>query len=341
MTELPVFRLGLAGFSPAQQEEARTALRRLATGACLWELGDFEGSDALWVNGARLQLLGQQRVRVAPGMPSDRSLQLHLPEVDRPVAFARPVTCRDFEPACSFELESSASVSVVLARFDAWLSPVAAQFFLASHIVEHQTALGSGVFEVTANGRLLALVDMHGETAVMPTAGPSDFDEAVWRRPARPTVVPDTFARASLAQLMWQYAVRTQRDLLPRHYRTGSVYFRRPPRLHQRMIKDSHLLLMRELAAAPATFDALQRRTGFSESALARDLAALYFVGTITSNPKRAISHQRPRRDDTPDMAQGPSSNLPSSLDSVPPSDAMLQLRGDADQTAPAPLRPN
>ena len=40
----------------------------------------------------------------------------------------------------------------VLEKFDASLSPLTAQFCLASHIVEHQTALGSGVFEVSLNG---------------------------------------------------------------------------------------------------------------------------------------------------------------------------------------------
>lgn len=99
---------------------------------------------------------------------------------------------------------------------------------------------------------------------------------------------------------MWQYAMRTRRDALPSHYRTSMLFFRRPPRLPQRVLKDSHLLLLRELAQSPGNFEELQQRTGLVEPLLARDLAALYLVGSITSNPKRAAAGALRR----PDPAQ-------------------------------------
>jgi hypothetical protein len=102
-------------------------------------------------------------------------------------------------------------------------------------------------------------------------------------------MIPVNWPRASISQLMWEYAQRTRRDLLPPHYRTKPLYFRRPPRLAQRQLRDAHLLLMRELVAEPGMgFEALQQSTGLADAALARYLSALYVVGSITSNPRRA-----------------------------------------------------
>ena len=336
--ELPVFRLGLAGFSARQEAELTAVLASGAPGAMVWEPGQMAGCDAWWVNGARVQWLGDETVMVPAGNPAGRAFQFRLPEVERPVAFSMPLACVEFQPAYSFQAGSRRSMDAVLQKFEAWLSPLAAQFCLASHIVEHETALRSGTFHVRLNGALLAVVNMPGEIAVLPSASPADFEEAVWSRQNPGIEIPDDFVRTTLSQLMWQYAVRTQRDVLPRHYRTGVLYYRRPPRVPPLTVMDSHLLLMRELACAPANFETLQERCGLDPRQLARDLAALYFVGSITSNPKRAAISQRPRREDERASAQGPHSSLPSALDSVLPAHAVRKTPAFRDLTVPAAL---
>ena len=128
--------------------------------------------------------------------------------------------------------------------------------------------------------------------------------------------------------------VRTQRALLPRHYHSGLIYYRRPPRLPQQYLTDSHLLVMRGLMLQPATVKELQQRCGMGDERMARELAALYFVGTVTSNAKRAApAAARPADSES----SGPS-NL--NLDSLAP--AEVQPRSpQPDLTAPAPLRPD
>lgn len=330
--ELPVLRLGLAGFTAEQQQAIEAMLAEGIGDAMVWEIAEFEVADAWWINGLRTQVLGNDRIRIGPGIPSGRSIQLQMPDIDRPLAFARPLPL-GFQPLCSFDLASDASMRAVLQQFEAWLAPFVAQYSLASNIVEHQSALGSGTFDLHTNAGLLAIVDMQGEAAVRATATPADFEEAFWK-PSAKHDVPEDFARTSLAQLMWQYVVRTQRDVLPRHYRTGLLYFRRAPtHLRQSLLKDSHLLIMRELMLAPATFEDLQQRCGFSERRLARELAALYFVGSITSNPKRA-ARSMPRdsgRDST---------STQSHLDSEVPSELPARKPAATDLTAPAPLWP-
>lgn len=333
--ELPVLRLGLAGFSEEQQHQVAQALRGLGE-ASVWEPASFDGADAWWINGARTQLLGGDRIRVGSGTPDGKALQLQLPEVDRPIAFTHPLPPR-FKPLYSFDLGSVAAMNAVLQKFEAWLAPLTAQFCLAAHIMEHQSALGSGVFELRLNGVLLAVVDMHGEVAVRSTSSPGDFEGAIWRRQLEAVAIPDHFVRTSLSQLMWQYALRTQRDALPPHYRTGLLYFRRAPRLQQRWLKDSHLVLMRQLSVAPAAFRELQRLCEPDERRLARDLAALYLVGSITSNPKRAA---RPPASDSESTSPGPSSNLFANSD-LPPSSFRGPTLAPEDMTAPAPLVPD
>lgn len=333
--ELPVFLLGFGGFSPGQQHAFGEALQR-ASGPTQWLPSELAGADAWWVNGARLQLIGERTVRVGAGSSTERSLQLYLPDIDRPIAYSDPISCPGLQSALTFDPESQSSMNKVLEKFDALLSPLMAQFCLASHIVEHQTALGSGLFDVSVNGSLIAVVDMKGEIGVLPNIGPADLEQSFWQRRASPLPIPQQFVRTSLSPLIWQYAVRTQRDILPRHYRGGLLYFRRPPRLPQRMLKDSHLLLMRELALEPMSFQALMQRTGLDDAALSRTLAALYFVGAVTANPKRAgINHRlaRGHADSAGELHSGPPSSPPSVVPLPAPRRARI-----LDFTAPAAL---
>jgi hypothetical protein len=55
-----------------------------------------------------------------------------------------------------------------------------------------------------------------------------------------------------------------------------------------RLIGDAHLLISRELAVGPLAFNELLDATRLDEDTLARALADLYYVGSITSNPERA-----------------------------------------------------
>jgi hypothetical protein len=332
--ELPVLRLGLAGFSADQRHSIHRLLRSGAGEMTSWELSELDAADALWVNGAGVQLAGRDCIRVASAAPAERPLEINLPEVDRPIAFAKPLPPR-FDPLCSFDLDSDVSMAAALGQFEQWLKPLIAQFCLASHIVEHQGALGAGKFELRLNTELIAVVDMHGEASVRVNALPEDFDGGMWRSSARLTV-PDDFVGTSLSRLMWQYATRTQRDVLPRHYGAGLLYFRRAPRLPQRLLGDAHLLVMRELMMLPGTFADLQQRTGLDERRMAQVLGALYMVGSITSNLKRAAP-----------AALGDRSSLPSHLPSggldSEQAGAGLDPRPPvrADLTAPAPLRPD
>jgi hypothetical protein len=340
--ELPVLRLGLAGFSAQQKAELDAMLQQAAPGRHVWQLARFNDADAWWLNGARTTVVGAGMLRITPAIPSERSLQLNMQEVDRPVGFSVPLPAPPFEAGYSFDPKSLASINTVLEKFEGWLQPVAAQFSLAARIIEQESVLGSGVYHVMLSGRLLATVDMKGDIGVFPGAGPADFDDAMWVRQSAASEIPESFVRSDLSQLMWQYAVRTTRDVLPTRYRCGPLYFRRAPRLPQRMLTDSHLLLIRELASAPGTFVDLQQRTGLGADPLAKVLAALYLVGSITSNAKRASVTKPLVSADESEPSQGlQHSVLPSGMDSDASPLTQPPRRPVAhDFTVPVPIGP-
>jgi hypothetical protein len=351
MSEVPVLRLGLAGFSEAQQKAATAVVRAAGSARASWVLSPLSEADVWWLEGSRTLLMPTGMLRVQPGVPSARSVQIALADVDRPVAFTLPLAAAGFDPAITFDLLEPAQSLGVLNRFCAYLQPMLAQFCLGAAISERQPDLAAGAWEVRRGTELVALVDVRQGAAVAATSTSSDFLGATWTvRSCDDVAVPAGFARVSVSQLMWQYALRTERDLLPPHYRHKPLFFRRPPRLAQRQLKDAHLLLLRELAAQPGMgFEQLQQATGLGDVPLARHLAALYVVGSITANPRRSTAAS-PGQRTMPDSAPPGPSAFASELDlssmlpqaaQRPPSDLTAPAPLMRDATVPAPLLPD
>jgi len=336
--EIPVLRLGMAGYTGEQQKFASAAAAAASNGRARWEIAAFTEADGWWLDGGRTVLLPDQHLRVQPATASDRPVQLALSDVDRPVAFSVPVTAPGFKPAVTFQLGEQGDTTRVLNLFADWLQVMLSQFALASSIAENQPRLASGSWEVLRGSDLLAVVDLKLGAGVRPGVTSKDFVEASWCiRDHGAVVIPPGYPRASVSQVMWQYAQRSERELLPSHYRSQPLYFRRPPRLPQRQLKDAHLLVIRELAANPGlNFNGLQQATGLGTEALARVLSALYVVGSITSNPKRASAPVL-RAAVADDGTVANSDIFQSVMDSKPrPPD--LPRRVISDMTAPVPL---
>jgi hypothetical protein len=289
-TERPVLRLGLAGFSTAEQAALTDALAlRASQDRINWELAPLGEADAWCVNGSRVQGLPDGTLRIVPGLPSGRSIRINPNEIDWPVAFSTPVDATGLKAAYQFQADAPGSVAAMLKQLEGWLRPLMVQFYLASHIVQKNLDLRAGVYHVTVNGKLYALVSRRGGIGVWPIADPAELSNAVWNhRPETADAMPSHFVRTDFSQLIWEYATRTSRDCLPPHYRTRQLFLRRAPRLPMRLLSDTSLLLVGELGSRPGTFRDLGQRTGLTDAQLSRHLAALYLVGSITADPKRA-----------------------------------------------------
>jgi len=294
--ELPILRLGLAGFTREEEAQICVELAGRATEQRMaWQVGSLADADAWCVNGSRLRRMPGATWRIMPAHRGEEPIRINPDEIDWPVAFAMPTGPADFDPAYRFDLDSSKSIQAVLKQLEGWLRPVMMQFSLAGHIIREDVDLSTGVYHVTVRGKLYAVVSRRTGIGVWPIANPVHLGEAVWhRRPESADATPGTFMRVPLVQAMWQYATRTTRDCLPAHYRRKRLYLRRPPSVPMRLLSDRCLLLVRELSRSPGTFQELMQRTGTPGTDLARQIAALHVIGCVTANQRRLAEAGEP-----------------------------------------------
>jgi hypothetical protein len=323
--------MGMSGFAPQQRAVLEASLTRPA-GLPRWHTCSFGDADAWWVNGAKVRLTPDGNLKVAAGLPTEHALNLNLEEVDRPVAFALPLAGDDFEPRYTFDPVSEPSIHGVLLQFESWLWLTRAEFVLGAQIVHRGAELRRGVYHVSHAGRLLAVLDFQqGKAAVLPRVHPVDLWEAEWvRRPVGAHDLPESFVRVTPAQLAWAYVRRSDRDLLPPRYRTHTVYYRHVPGVPLRWLRDSQLLLLRELSVEAATLQALRERTGMTDAGVAHDLTCLYYAGAITTTQSKAAAPARPRDSQPHSVGAG--------WDSLLRNDAHPPGLNDHDLTAPAQL---
>ena len=288
--ELPVLRLALAGYSKAQRATLETATAVLRTRLRWRVVGlDDADADAVCVNGERVTPLPDGSLQIAACGPGAPPLRIDPTHPDRPLAFSMPLA-PGVQRVSTFDMESPASTRAMLEKFEGWLRPVSVQFCLASKIVQSRMDLSGTVYHVTVDGRLVAVVSRRSGIGVLPIADPFHLDNALWaKRPGLADEIPGHFVQVGMGQALWQYAMRTRRNLLPTYFRSGPIYWCRPPQLPQRLFRDSHLKIVRELAHTPRSFAELRQRTGLSETLLSRDLAGLRIVGAVTHDRKQAL----------------------------------------------------
>jgi hypothetical protein len=288
-SEQPVLWLGMAGFPPAQRKALEAAIAR-AKGLCEWRICAFGDADGWWVNGAKCSISSDNRLKVAPGLPTEHTLRLELKEINRPLAFAEPLAPDNLEALCVFEPTADSSIHAALTQFEKWLLPVRTRFALGAMLLQRENDDRRGIYHLTHRGTLLAVLDFGiGMAAVSPRAHPADLWEASWeRRPAAAGQTPAGFASCTITQLAWGYVRRTDHDMLPERYRTEMIYYRHVPRVPMRWLRDSQLLLLRELSAEPGTLEAMRERTSLPLEQVAHDLACLYYAGSVTTTPEAA-----------------------------------------------------
>lgn len=292
INQRPVLQLGLIGFSRQQQADIERDLLVTGSSGVDWRVGPLQTSVAWWVNGARTQVLTDGSIRVAPGEAGGRSLRLSLADVDRPVAFAQPVACKDLEPAMTFTLTDPVGATATLREIESrWLGAAIARHWLCHRLVTCGPSLKHRVYHVLDDGELLAVVDRIGDVGIAPGASLERLEAARWvGLPSSANDIPKHFDRCSCSELIWSYAVQSSGDHLPERYRHKPILFRRPPKVAQRLLHDEHLVLMAELRREACSFEMLAFRTGMPATALSKALGELYLAGSITVSPVRAKS---------------------------------------------------
>ena len=304
--EQPILWLGMAGFSPQQRTDLAAFLSR-RSGLSRWRVCAFGEADAWWVNGAKVRVMPDGNLKVAAGLPTEHALNLNLSDVDRPVAFAAPMASPEFEPRYAFDPGSGPSIDAVLLQFERWLWLLRAQFVLGAQIIRRGPQLRHGIYHVSAGGRLLAVLDFRrGKSAISSGVHPVDLWEARWdKRPIGAGDPPQGFIHQTPGQLAWAYVRRTDRDMLPNRYRDRLIYYRHAPRVPLGWLRDSQLMLLRELFIEPGTIESLRQRTGLPASHVDHDLTCLYYAGALTTTRSKAADPTAGRHDSQP-LSVGP-----------------------------------
>lgn len=279
-------------------------------------------------------------VRVPATEPSQRATVLNMHELNRPLAFALPMHPKaSFEPPLAFDPHSAESVAAVMRSFEEQLRPAALQLCLAHEIARRRHQFRSPVFHLILEGNLVGVVVLGGAVGLSPALLPTDFERIEWSgRPASASAMGPDFLQSDMAAVMWRFTGRTQQDLLPQRYKEMPIHFRRMPRIDQRLIRDLHLLVMSELRTMPQTYAQLRAGTGMTEVQASQALAALYFAGSITTDPRKAMV---PTRDGA---GSAPDSDLDTSilgeeqaLPSTPPRPGR-RVHASGPSTVPTPL---
>lgn len=289
LLEQPVLRLGLLGFGDAAAARLGAWAAATQPGWPAWQACDPHMADAWMISGPAVDVLDRDVLTIRHPLDSGERLSLNRAEVDRPLAFATPLP-DGFASAEFFDAGDEQSVRQRLQRFEAWLRPLRSQFALGAQLTDRLPRHKGEVVHVVHEGRLLAVLDLaRWQAGLLTAVRPVDLAMADWvRRPSRANDIPTSFIRLPLNRVLWTYAVRSARDLLPARYRQQVIHLRRVPSLPARWFDELHLLLMRELMARPGTFADLCLRSGADAVALAHHLAALYFAGAVTTDPDSA-----------------------------------------------------
>lgn len=340
--EQPVLRVGLAGFNESQCKNIFLSLANPLPNHPTWRISPFQLADAWLLCGdhsAPADNGHQDTLRVTPGLPHDRLLTLSLSDIDRPVAFSLPLASAEIEARLTFDARSTPSLLTVLDAFEHWLQPLRAKFMLGAQLMARESQLKRVVYHVSCNGKLLAVLDFAGwKIGLLPEATPEQLSGALWEtRPSQAHAIPNHFVPSSVEQLRWIFAQHTVRNVLPKRYQRQVIYFANTPGVPQTWLQPAHLLLLRELSIRPGTLKELSDRTALAPEEVTRDLACLYFSGSLTTTPEKAATNAFGRTEvSTPKGGRPPKAETTIFNSTLPPDTEMLL---DHDTTAPAGLQ--
>ena len=344
--DLPLLRFGMIGFDRVQRQQIEGTAQILPHATTNWRAGAVANADAWLVCGDKTRAInsstngGNENLRVLAGLPSERAVTLSLQHIDRPLAFSLPLNNPNMEPRFTFELGSPHSIQTVLQQFERCLWLMHSQYMLGKYLVERELELKAAIYHVMYKDKLLAVMDfVSWRIGMLTDTDPQHFKNALWKkRPEEARDIPSNFLSTTVAELRWVYALHSTRYVLPARYRHELMYFRKSPQVPLSWLSDSHLLLLQVLSKRPVTFQNLIESTGLPDEQLARDLACLYFAGSLTTKPSKTAKANAEKNLQEKGSVRSGVKNLVNIFNSTSPDDDDFLL--DQDTTVSARLRP-
>jgi hypothetical protein len=264
--EMPLLNLALVGFSAPQVSQVQVWLQEhcneIDTSAIQWKITGVESADALIK---------------AQALPFDRT----GPKVFTSI----------FWPSRAVQQQESLAQSrerffQALTDLDIPMQPNALRYVLASQLVERHIAKEElkGLWHIQSTDTLLAVVDFDRlQAAIRPDAHYLELDKAHWASRSAHAFAPEHFQSMSIERLMWDYARRSDRNILPERYSQRMITLRRYPRLSLTAMSEIELALLTLLRDKPYTLAQLCIKLSMTSDRVSQLLGALYFSGAITT----------------------------------------------------------
>ncbi|MBS7807612.1 hypothetical protein [Variovorax sp. PCZ-1] len=215
----------------------------------------------------------------------------------------------------------------LLAGLDEQVQSQCARYVVAGMMVDRYLAKLplKGMWHLMCDGEMLAAVDfVNLKVAVREQTHFLEFDECIWVNRPSSAKLPQSFDIYPIEFVMWEYARRSERQLLPSRFFEQRISLRRFPRLPLAFMNDLDIALLASLRQSPQTLTQISQRLGLPSEQTARLMSAMYFSGAITTRRigfwDRLVQRLRPSRKEA----------FPSSQTTVP--------WVDADYTGPASL---
>lgn len=288
--ELPLLRLGLLGFDQAQTDAAIARLKLAATALSRWEVVSFENADLWLIDSATVSVGDHGGLHINNANGTHLPLTIYPEQSSRPVAFTQPLP-PSIDAVLSLDLRDNYECTQGLKSFTNALMGLCTHFALGEQVATRQSSLVMGVYHLHFEGRQVATVDLaRWLVSLEPHVKPIELSLASWRH--RPGEVSHFSVGAevlSLERLMWVYASRTQTSSLPQAYLTQPIHLRRRSVLPQSWLHDDHMHLIGHLSQQPCTMAILARQTRLPLKRLGACLSALYYSGTITTDPSQVV----------------------------------------------------
>jgi hypothetical protein len=284
--ELPLLRLGLLGFGRQDAAKVGVLLRDAVVARCRWELASFEDADLWLLNSPHVTPIAAHGLHIFTPDTPQSPLTIYPQQSSRPVAFTEPLP-PTIDAMMSIDLNNIYASANALNMFADTLQAVCLQFALGEQVASRQSGLVESIYHLHFETRLVAIIDLkHWQIAFSPQANCLEMSLASWRhRPLERMNPPMGFDVVSLEKLMWVYASRTLTDRLPDSYTTQLIHLRRLSVLPQSWLHQDHMNVIGLLSQQPLTLAVLQQRTGLPMQRLRACLSALYYTGTLTTDP--------------------------------------------------------
>jgi hypothetical protein len=287
--EQPLLRLGLLGFDQDQAIQATLKVQAAASANSRWQVVTFEDAD-MWLLHSSRVTMGSGTLNIGNPAAPDSPMTIDPSQVSRPVAFTQPLPSM-IDAKLSINLEDAYECATALNQFAHVLVRLCTFFALGEQVASRQSGLERGIYQLHFESKLVAVVDLSlWQVGMLPDASPLELALASWRhRPYETNYLPAGFKGIALDKLMWVYASRTQTERLPASFRTEPIHLRRLSVVPQSWLHQDHMNVIGLISQQPCLMRTLAQRTQLSDQRLASCLTALYYSGTITTDPRQIL----------------------------------------------------